>query len=64
MRFRLWVETDGEAFAYEGGRVELARLLREAAARIEKGEDIAQYKNLVDLNGNVCGGFALKERHE
>lgn len=63
MTFRLWIDTGNDTFG-EFQQLELARLLREAADRITNGEDISQYKNLLDTNGNVCGGFALKERHD
>lgn len=62
MTFRLWIDVENDAFG-EFQQLELARLLREAADRITNGEDISQYKNLLDINGNVCGGFALKEKH-
>lgn len=59
MAFRLTIHTEGAAF--DPPEHELARLLRSVADRIESGDSFDMYRNIIDINGNVVGTFALKE---
>ncbi|KPK74218.1 MAG: hypothetical protein AMJ84_00055 [Acidithiobacillales bacterium SM23_46] len=56
MRLSLEIEGNGSAFA-DGGETETARLLRQAANRIEAGHDCG---NLLDINGNTCGAWSFE----
>lgn len=49
MRFTLYVDTDNDA-----------RILREVAKRVDRGDDISHCRTIFDVNGNDCGRFALK----
>lgn len=49
---KILIETENEAF--EGNSNELARLLRELAERIERGE---MEGTIRDINGNKVGSF-------
>lgn len=52
---RLKIETDNDAFS-GNGEEEVARLLRNVAARVADG----QTEGLIrDANGNTCGSFEL-----
>ena len=53
---RVLVSTQGDAFAGHGEQ-ECARLLRLVAERVEDGQLDGQ---LLDINGNHCGGFDLR----
>jgi hypothetical protein len=53
---RVLVSTEGDAFAGHGEQ-ECARLLRLVADRVEDGQLDGQ---LMDINGNHCGGFDLR----
>jgi hypothetical protein len=53
---RVLVSTKNDAFAVHGEQ-ECARLLRLVAARVEDGQLDGQ---LMDINGNHCGGFDLR----
>jgi hypothetical protein len=59
IQFRLQIACDNAAFEDNMGG-ELARILREVASRIERGEDCGSFVNVRDINGNVVGSFALK----
>lgn len=59
IQFRLHVSCDNAAFE-EGMATELARILRDVAERLERGEDCGSWVNVRDINGNVVGSFALK----
>jgi len=48
------IGSDNAAFEGDNGRPEVARLLRQAADRIEAGDDIGRSH---DINGNGCGRF-------
>ena len=58
MGFKLTIKTDNAAFSEdEGGpNLEVARLLREAADKIENGGDGGV---LMDVNGNRVGSYSL-----
>ena len=54
MRTQVNIDSENAAFEGDNGRPEVARLLRQAADRIEAGDDIGR---LHDINGNGCGRF-------
>lgn len=54
MSFRLTVRTNNTAFRDGAGNSEVARILRDAAERIEKGADVG---GLLDAKGNTVGEF-------
>ena len=58
MKFVLKIEADNEAFQPDP-RVEVARLLRRAADKLEQG-DMAG--TLRDFNGNTVGEFTFQGR--
>lgn len=64
--FRLSIECDNAAFDDENCTAEIATILRAVAARVENGEeaDFFKYRNVQDVNGNVCGTFRLKDESE
>lgn len=53
---RVQIKTDNDAFA-DLGALEVARLLRKVATRVEGGEFDGV---IVDINGNQCGAFDLR----
>ncbi len=55
--FRLFIATGGAAFDHDT-TAELSRLLREVAARVERGEN--EDEKILDVNGNVVGEFSLR----
>lgn len=58
--FRLYVNLESDAFA-DDPRPELARLLREIAARVETShQEIYWFQTILDVNGNDVGRFAIK----
>ena len=60
LKFRLQITCDNHAFE-DNAAPELARILRDLASRLERGENFDMYRNLFDLNGNIVGQCALKE---
>jgi hypothetical protein len=58
MSFKLKIKTDNAAFADDGngGKNELARILREIAANLEAGYDCGSAR---DENGNTVGEWSL-----
>jgi hypothetical protein len=60
MDFTLVIRATGSAFAEEPER-EIARLLREAADRIEPDGLLSGTRVLVDINGNTCGSWGVAE---
>ena len=65
--FRLFIDTDHAAFGDDGAArgVEVARILRDVAARIETEGDIWDwYQTLFDVNGNDVGRAAFKPRND
>ena len=52
--FRIEIQTDNAAFDPDPGP-ELARILRELAARLDDGVDLAEPIRLRDINGNTVG---------
>ena len=59
-KFTLQFDTGNEAFA-DNPDLEIARILRTVADRIENGDRYDTFRNILDLNGNIVGVFALKE---
>lgn len=66
-RFTLYVDTDNAAFDAtrfgadgEGPRYEIARILREAADKIERNGVAFASETIRDVNGNDVGRYALK----
>ena len=43
-----------------GEHSEIARCLRAIADRMEAGETFDYYRNILDINGNIVGQFAIK----
>jgi hypothetical protein len=68
MTFKLTIDTDNAAFSDDDDDMhaddqkarETARILREVAARLERGDDFSMYQTLHDLNGNDVGRAAFK----
>ena len=60
--FQLQIHTDNAAFQDGNVDCEIARILREVACRIESGDSYSTFRNLHDIDGNIVGTFALKER--
>jgi hypothetical protein len=60
MEFSLTIQTDNAAFG-DGDDAEmcaeLARILREVAARLEAGEDTGRVR---DYNGNTVGRYSIE----
>jgi hypothetical protein len=50
------INLDNDAFSGAAGEREVARLLREAADKFEKGKHSG---NIMDVNGNTVGSFEL-----
>lgn len=61
MPFELSIETENAAFAGPNLPLEIARLLRRTAERIEQG---AIGGSIHDSNGNKCGEFSGADPHE
>lgn len=60
MRFTLSFQMDNAAFDENPAR-EVARILFDAAQRIESTDKVPEYfENLRDLNGNTIGTYAAK----
>ena len=52
--YQIHIETDNAAFEHKGA--EVARILRDLAAKIEHDGDMSEYFHfLIDLNGNRVG---------
>jgi hypothetical protein len=58
-KFMLNLTCDNDAFA-DDPRPELARILRNIARHIERGEEIRNFQTVRDICGNDVGRFALK----
>lgn len=58
MRALITVNMDNDAFA-DTPATELARILRDLAKHVERGED---YRTLMDSNGNKVGAFRIEEK--
>ena len=56
--FTLKMECENSAF--EDQRVEIARILRAIADKIEQGEDYTFFTTIFDRNGNSVGRYAVK----
>lgn len=53
--FTVKIDTDNEAFAYEDGRDEIARILEVIVKRLRTGDDFSKAQTLRDINGNDVG---------
>ena len=53
--FNLSITTDNAAFDDDNLSIEIARIMREVATRIERGE---YYGSVRDINGNRIGSFS------
>jgi hypothetical protein len=60
MKFTLSFNTDNDAF-YDDENGEIARILRDLADRIDRGDIASQHRNASDRNGNIIGTYVLKE---
>ena len=59
---RIEINTDNAAFDGDGGRAEIARMLRDIADRVESGSietDHEHLQGIRDINGNITGSFEL-----
>lgn len=56
--FLLRIRVDNAAFEDEGRAVEVARILREAAAKVESGEETW---GAFDVNGNYVGAWGFED---
>lgn len=63
--FRLTIECDNAAFE-DDATYEISRILGELAKRIAGSceGDFFKYRNVTDVNGNVCGTFRLKDESD
>ena len=60
MKFTLSINTDNDAF--EGApEIEVARILREVAAKISTVGLPDSYRNMTDINGNIVGTYVHRE---
>lgn len=55
--FKVEIETGNAAFE-DDRNMELARILRQIAERLENGEDAGR---VLDINGNKVGSFEMEE---
>lgn len=55
--FKIEIETGNAAFE-DDRNMELARILRQIAERLENGEDAGR---VLDINGNKVGSFEIEE---
>lgn len=62
-QFKLHINTGNDAFGDTKASqdLEIARILRQVANRIERGDPCHMYRDILDLNGNIVGKFALKD---
>ena len=60
MKFTLSFSTDNDAF-YDDENGEIARILRDLADRIDRGDIAFLHRNILDGNGNIIGTYVLKE---
>ena len=58
--FKLRIKTDNAAFEGENRIPELKRILKEAILKLEQGND--KQAILLDVNGNLVGGYTLTKR--
>jgi len=57
--FKLEIETDNAAFSDGFVGIELKRILQKVIRDIESFEEGRIERTLLDINGNVVGGFEL-----
>ncbi|MCZ2397899.1 MAG: hypothetical protein LC100_15325 [Chitinophagales bacterium] len=62
MKFNFYVYLDNAAFE-DNPSIELARIMRETADKIEQSGEIPKYyQNVRDYNGNIIGRYAAKPK--
>lgn len=59
--FKLTIHTDNDAFAEGELTIELARILRDLADRVEEGEVGRKSVTVYDINGNDVGRAKLTQ---
>lgn len=59
-KFELLIHCNNDAFANDNERYELARILREAAASVQFGNEFGSVK---DINGNTVGFYKLGDEN-
>ena len=59
--FVVRISTDNAAFYGDNETIELVRLLRHAADKLEAGADSAIPMHILDVNGNVVGKATIEE---
>jgi len=59
-QFKLTVNMDNAAFSDQYDGIELSRILRMVAQKIEDNGIPWLYQNIKDLNGNIVGKYAQK----
>jgi signal transduction protein with GAF and PtsI domain len=59
-QFKLTVDMDNAAFSDQYDGIELSRILRMVAQKIEDNGIPWMYQNIKDINGNVVGKYAQK----
>jgi len=62
MRFVLTMDCGNAAFDDEMRDVEIARILRETATKIEEGDSLVPSWSLYDINGNNVGTAEIRGR--
>lgn len=60
MKFELFFTCDNAAFE-PNAEIEISRILREWAEKIDNGEFIFKYRTIRDINGNDIGRIKLHE---
>lgn len=61
--FQLLITCDNAAFE-DAPHIEVARILRDLAKRMEDGDSFATYRDLRDINGNTVGYAKLAPKRE
>ena len=59
-KFVVTIETDNAAFEDAGREIETARILRDIARRLDKGDDFDTRRLVFDANGNHAGFAQFK----
>ena len=59
-QFKLNIDLSNDAFSDQYDGIELARILREVAQKIEEYGIPCMYQNIKDINGNIVGRYAQK----
>ena len=59
-QFNLTIDMDNAAFSDQYDGIELSRILRMVADKIEDNGIPWHYQNIKDINGNIVGKYAQK----